>query len=323
MMLESGKVPAANVADYNYLSGQLAYQDEDWAAARTAILAAIAAGYTGTGPQAVVAETYFSQAMYAEGLEYLAAEVNRLVAAGQPVDAAWLKRGISVSYNNNFSDTASAFARTHARLYPGRDSWGDAIAIERNFGQFDNQETLDLLRLSDRTGSLRSERDYVDYIDAADARRLPGEVTRVVEAGIAAGLLKTSDLFIAESRDTAKARLRSDQAELPSLVTDARKPGATALTATAAGDAMLSYGKAAEAEEMYTIALGKAGVDTQRVMTRLGIAQVDQGKTAEAKATFAKVTGNRAGIARLWTVYADQKAAPAPMATTGSPATKM
>jgi hypothetical protein len=309
LMLESGKVPPAAVADYNYLAGQLAYQDEDWAAARAGILAAVKAGYTGTGPQALVAETFFSQDMYAEGLEYLAAEVNALVAAGQPVDETWLKRGISVAYNNDYAETASAFARTYAKLYPGRDSWGDAIAIERNFSNFENQETLDILRLSFRVKSLRNERDYVDYIDAADARRLPGEVSRVVEAGISAGLLSPSDVFIAESRDTAKARIKSDQAELPSLESDARKTGSTALTATAAGDAMLSYGKAAQAEEMYTIALGKAGADTQRVLTRLGIAQVDQGKTAEAKATFAKITGKRAAIAKLWAVYVEQKAA--------------
>ncbi len=315
MMLESGRVPAESQDDYYFLSGQLAYQDKDWEAARTRLLAAIDAGYDSNGPQAIIAETYFSQDKFAEGLEYLAAEINKRAAAGQPVDQLWLRRGIAVSYTNDFGETAGAFARMNAKMFPDRDSWGDAIAIERNFNDFDAQETLDILRLSQRTGSLRNERDYVDYIEVADARRLPGEVTSVVAEGMAAGLLNAKDLFIAESSSTAKARLSADQAELPALERDARKPSSTAVTSTAAGDAFLSYGKAAQAEEMYTIALGKAGADLPRVMTRLGITQVDQGKIEEAKASFAKVTGNRAPIAKLWTVYAEQKAAAVPVET--------
>lgn len=316
MMLESGKVPAADLPKYIFLAGQLAYQDKDWATARTRFLSAMEAGYSGADPEAVVAETYFSENNYAGGLKYLTDAINGRISAGKTIDQNWLKRGISVAYNNNLAEAAATFAGLNAKLYPGRDSWGDAIAIQRNFGNYENQETLDLLRLSDRTGSLRSERDYVDYIEAADARRLPGEVTRVVDAGIAAGQLDAQDLFVAESRTVAKGRLSTDQAELPALESDARKPGATAVTAAAAGDALLSYGKAAQAEEMYKIALGKPGADTARVLTRLGIAQVDQGKIDEAKANFAKVTGNRAPIAKLWMIYADQKGgAPAAAAT--------
>ena len=318
MMLESGKVPAESLGDYNFLAGQLAYQDKDWETSRTRLLAAVDAGFDNNDPQAIIAETYFSQEKYGEGLEYLAAEINKRIAAGKDIDHDWLKRGIAVSYKNGFAETAGAFARMNAKMFPSRDSWGDAIAIERNFNDFDSQETLDVLRLAQRTGSLRSERDYVDYIEVADPRRLPGEVNSAVEAGMEAGLLNTSDVFVAESRSTAKARLSADQAELPALERDARKPSSTAVTATAAGDAFLSYGRAAQAEEMYTIALGKAGVDTPRVMTRLGIAQADQGKTEEAKATFAKITGKRAPIAKLWTVYIDQKAAPAAVETSAA-----
>ncbi len=315
MMLESGKVPAEALGDYNFLAGQLAYQDKDWETSRTHLKAAIDTGYSSSDPQAIISETYFSQDKFAEGLEYLAAEINKRVLAGKDVDQAWLQRGIAISYKNGFAESAGAFARMNAKMFPSRDSWGDAIAIERNFNDFDSQETLDMMRLAKRTGSMRNERDYVDYIEVADARRLPGEVNSAVEQGLAAGLLNTSDVFVAESRSTAKARLNADQAELPALERDARKPTATAVTATAAGDAFLSYGKAAQAEEMYMIALTKAGADMPRVMTRLGIAQVDQGKIEEAKATFAKVTGNRAPIAKLWAVYADQKAADAPAET--------
>jgi Flp pilus assembly protein TadD len=54
--------------------------------------------------------------------------------------------------------------------------------------------------------------------------------------------------------------------------------------------------------------MGKPGLDTQRLLTRIGIAQFDQGKYADAQATFAKVTGPRQPMAQLWAIYSAQKA---------------
>jgi hypothetical protein len=166
------------------------------------------------------------------------------------------------------------------------------------------------MRLADRTKSLRSERDYIDYIAAADARRLPGETQRIIKSGIAAGLLKSGDVFVSEANTVSAGRLQADTADLPKLAKDARAPGASVATLMAAGDAFLSYQKPAEAEEFYTLALTKPGVDTPRVLTRLGIAQADQGKAAEAQASFAKVEGARQAIARLWALYAQQAGKP-------------
>ncbi len=78
------------------------------------------------------------------------------------------------------------------------------------------------------------------------------------------------------------------------------------MTVTAAGDTFLSYNRPAEAEEFYTKALTMAGGDAPIILTRLGIAQLDQGKNAAAEATFKKVTGARKPIADLWAIYAMQ-----------------
>ena len=59
---------------------------------------------------------------------------------------------------------------------------------------------------------------------------------------------------------------------------------------------------------MFALALEKGGGDRDQILTRLGIAQVRQGKNAEAKATFAQVSGQRAAVARMWTLYADTRA---------------
>jgi hypothetical protein len=308
MMIDSGRVPAADVGKYNYLAGQLAYNDKDYAASRDFINAAIAAGYSENDPEVLLAETYFAQGQAAQGVGVLDKAIAARVAAGQTVPDTWIKRGLAMAYQAKLAPQSAKYAGMLAQYYPSKDTWGDAIAIQRNMNDYDGQDLLDLMRLASATGSLRSERDYVDYINSADARRLPGEVSRVVDAGIAAGMLKANDPFVTEVRGIAGPRMAADKADLPGLERDASAANATALTVTAAGDAFLSYNDYAKADKYYTAALAKPGADTARILTRLGIAQLGEGKTAEAQATFAKVEGARQAIARLWGIYAAQKA---------------
>lgn len=306
LMLDSGKVPPADLARNSYIAAQLAYNAKDWAAARTRAEQAIAAGYTGDG-ELLIAETYFASQQVPAGLEAIDKAIAKKIAAGALVPEDWLKRSVAQAYQAQLQPQAVKYAGMYAQYHPSVNSWGDAIAIQRNLFNYEGHELLDILRLSARTNSLRNERDYVDYITAVDARRMPGEAQRIIDQGIAANLLKPNDVFVSEARKIAAGRIAADQADLPGLERDARAANATAVTATAAGDTFLNYQQPVKAEEFYTIALTKPGVDTQRVLTRLGIAQLDQGKVAEAKATFAKVTGPRQQIAQLWTIYAGQK----------------
>jgi tetratricopeptide (TPR) repeat protein len=324
MMLKSGKVSPEQLGLFNFIGGQLAYNMKDFDAARTYLQAALDAGYTEGDPKALIAESYFAQDQAEQGLTFLSQEIARKRQAGEPVDTEWLARGFAVAYTAGLGPQAADYGAMLVDVDPSKANWGNAIGVLRIYGNYDDQGLLDLLRLSKRTDSLQNERDYVDYIEAADARRLPAEVNKVVQEGIAVGVLKSGDVFVAEAKNISSGRLTQDKADLPGLAKDARAAGATAKTAMAAGDAFLSWDDPKTAEEMYTTALGKPGVDTARVQTRLGIAQADQGKWADAEATFAKITGPRAGIARLWTLYVDHKsggATPAaPAATEPAPA---
>ncbi|MFN4114529.1 MAG: hypothetical protein ACK4GD_11360 [Sphingomonadaceae bacterium] len=325
MMLASGKVEAARLGTFNYTAYQLASQNGNHAAARTYLDRAIdlqhtfearmSDGSTRTlGPddmRLMYAETYFDQDKYAEGLAYMNQQVEDRTAAGGAVPRDWIARSLGVAYNNDQSDAALSFSKLFVKHFPSDLSWGDAIAIQRNLIDYDPQQSLDILRLAARTNALRDTRSYVDYIDAADARRLPGEVKRVIENGIAAGKLTSGDVYVAEASGIANARIAADRADLPALERDAKAANATAATASGAGDAFLSYQDYARAEAMYQIAAGKPGADMSRVMLRLGIAQVGLGKMDEALASFAKVDGSRRHIADLWEIHARQAATPA------------
>jgi tetratricopeptide (TPR) repeat protein len=225
-------------------------------------------------------------------------------------------RANQIAYKAKLGNEAIQWSLMLAENDPTPINWLAAGQIIRDFGNFTNQESLDLGRLLMRQGAINadprfSEREYVEYIQAADPRRLPAEVIKVAEAGIAKGALRANDTFVADALNQARGRIAADKASLAGLDRDAHAPSATAVTAMAAGDAFMSYDNAVKAEEFYKIALGKSGVDTPRILTRLGIAQSDQGKYAEALATFGKIDGTRKPLAQLWMLYVNQKSKPA------------
>ena len=307
-VIASGKLQGAELGKYNYFLGGIAYDAKDYLAARTAFSNSIAAGYNENDVQALLAETYFATNELQPGMVQLQTAIDSFKTAGTLAPKEWYIRGLSVAYKAKAYDNAFRFGVGLVAAYPSTDNWADAIGLARTAGRFQAQETLDLMRLMGRTGSFRDTSDYAEYLQAADARRAPAEVLKVLDEGLKSGKLQASDVFVSDNRNIAQGRLASDKAALPALERDALVASAPLATVMAAGDAFLSYDQAAKAEGFFRAALGKPGVDADRAQTRLGIALVDQGKFDEAQAAFAKVGGVRKPIAELWGVYTAQKA---------------
>lgn len=303
-MVDSGKLSPADNAKFQFYIGGLSYDLREYAPARTSFLAAIAGGYTEGGVDGLLADAYFNDNMPNEGLKVLDAAITKRGAAAPE---EWIRKGIVVSYKAKLPAEAIKFSTRLVEGYPTKENWALSLSVVRDMSTFQNQEQIDLLRLMGRTGSFSEGRDYIEYIQAADPRRLPAEALKVVNLGLAAGKLQLSDPFVADAKSMSTARMAEDKASLVAMERDARSPSATAASAMAAGDAFLSHDNAIKAEEMYKIALAKPGVDTPRVLTRLGIVQSDQGRFGEAQETFAKVTGVRVPIAQLWSAYAKSK----------------
>ncbi len=313
-MIESGKTNPADLPRFQYFAGSFAFDAKDFAAARVGLQAAVNGGYHDNDADALLAESYLSDNQVPQGLAVLKQAIETRNATPNKAPAGWYRRGLGAAYKAQLLEQATDFAMSLVKAYPTADNWAGAITVVREIGKFPAQETLDLMRLMGRTNSYAEERDYIEYIQAADPRRLPGETLKVIEAGIAAGKLRANDPFVSEARTIANGRIAADRASLVALERDARSPAATASTVSGAADAFLSYGDAAKAEALFNLALAKPGAEQDRVLTRLGIAQLDQGNLAGAQANFAKVNGQRKYIAQLWGIYAAQKAAPAPAA---------
>jgi len=308
LMLASGTLPPTTAAQVSVMRGQYAYVGKDYAKAIELLGPQAAAGAADETSVRMLADAYVQQNRAAEGIRALQTAIRAQQGAGKAVPESWYKAGLSLALNTKALNDAGLFSSGLASNYPSTANWAVAISVVRMLGAFQPQDMLDLLRLMDRTNSFSEGNEYLDYIQSADARRLPGEVNRIIAKGMAAGKISTSDTFVAESRTIASTRMAADKASLPAAERDARAPAASTAAVMGVADAFLSYEQPATAESLYQVALAKPGVDANRALTRLGIAQVDQGKYAEAQASFAKVTGVRKPIADLWSIYAAQKA---------------
>lgn len=312
MMVNSGKVPITATGQYNYIVYQLAGATGDHVKSRTYLQKAIDLGYTGDQSQSdlliAMAQTYFNTDEYPRGLQFFDQALDAKKAAGEPIEERLYEIAFSVAYREGIQPQVYDYAVTRAQMFPTDENWTNAINVVRVLNDYDDQATLDMLRLSRMAGVMKDKQEYLIYVETADARRLPQEVKNVIEEGYANGGIDRDDSYIAEQLRIASGRIETDREELPVLAQDARASDASLATVRAAGSAFLSYGEYDKAVEFYTKALGMPGVNTEEALTRMGIAQVGMEDYAGAQTTFAKITGARMPMARIWSGYAAYQA---------------
>jgi len=318
LMLASNKVGLDQVARFNFIAYQLSNAQNDFTKARTYLQRAIDLNFStpnvsSADMQIAMAENFFAENRFREGLTYLSSAIEDRKAQRQSIEENWYRRGLTVAYNNEIVPEVYDFVVGWIGDYGSPTNWRDAINLTRNLNDFQQPEMLDLLRLARQTGALSDASDYDYYIEAADARRLPQEVKEVIEEGKASGVITAGNLYATEQLDIADGRIASDRSELPAFEADALKPDARLTTVKAAADTLLSYSEWQRAAVLYEKALAMPGVEKDEVTLRLGIAQIGMEDHSTAQETFAKVEGSRERIAMLWSAYATaQGAASAP-----------
>ncbi|HWU02167.1 MAG TPA: hypothetical protein VN222_05465 [Novosphingobium sp.] len=308
-MLASGKAPAEIQPNLHAAVGEFSFELKDYATSRAELQAAISGGYHKDDVDYLLAEADWADNKLPEGFDALHKAVTYVRQSNGTLREGWFKRGIQVAYQTKQVNEAVSFGADLVGTFPSKGNWSLVIAVVRDLAQYPSQDNLDLMRLMGRTDSFAEERDYLEYIQSADARRNPGEVQAIIAKGVASGMLKNDSTTVVEARQIAAKRIADDKASLPGLERDARAANASVALITAAGDAFLSYGDAAKAAGFYKAAVAKPGADLAVVNTRLGIALVDSGDYAGAQDAFGKVTGPRQLLASLWTAYAKLKAA--------------
>lgn len=312
MMINSGGAQPDMMGQLQYLAGVTAYQTGDYAGAIQYIKPAYDSGYRDQQGMIdrILADAYKRTNNSGAALQMAQTEIDRAKAAGTKPGESAIRTALQAAYDSKQAGAATDLSAQLVQNYPTADSWKAAFQVTRALNNLGAQENLDMMRLMARTNSLSSKGDYFSYIQDGDPRRNPGELLKIMEQGVSSGHLTSGE--IAEYRNLAQSRVTADRNSLASYERDARAGSATFATVNGAADAFLSYDQPAKAEELYKLALPKAGAEKDRVLTRLGIAQADQGKYQEAQSTFSQVTGaSRAPVAKLWSAYVQSKANPA------------
>lgn len=308
LQLESGKVDPSAVGQYQWFVGNLAFQMEDYAAAREALQAAVNAGYNDDGdPTGLMLETYFAEGNAQAGVNRVIEAANQRVQQGGEVPQQWLLRGLQAAYDNEMTDAANELSLLLVENHPSERNWTNALQVVGALNDFEPQPQLDLLRLMRHTDVMSNRAEYARYIENADPRIMANEVEDVLEEGLAAGQFEPDDSYYVEVKSIVDSRVAQDREDAPGLVAEA-EAGEDAESAMIAADVLYSLDNFAEAERLYRMA-AERGADRDTALTRVGMAQVMQGKYAEAQETLAQVSGQRETIAELWAAYAAQQQA--------------
>ncbi|PLK25848.1 hypothetical protein [Novosphingobium sp. TH158] len=307
--INSGKALAADLPTFEFEAANACYDIPDWPCAQKHYANAIALGKRDGNVELLHADTYFRQNQFAEGTDMVLKAVASRKAANLPIGPEWYAQGLNPVFRAKMLPQATALSAGLVSDFPSATNWSSAIRVQRYLGGLQGQDMMDLLRLLKRTGAFEDGNEYVEFVELGDKLRYPPEVLEVLDLGSKAGKLNVeSDISLKEIKASAVLHDKEDRAGIAGMETRAKSATATPAAVNAAADVMLTYGQAAKAEELYNLALAKPGLDRDRILTRLGIAQIDQGKFAEAQATFAKVGGVRTNLAKLWSIYAAQKA---------------
>lgn len=319
LQLDSGKVPPERLAQFNYFAGSLSWDKKDYPAAQKYFTQAFNLGYTGDDIDRLVPETYFEQKQDAQGLAELKRMEQVREAKGSMLGEDAMRRGLQVAYEDRDAAQTTDFAAMVARHYPRPEIWNIALTVLADTYDLTGDESVDIYRLLKLNDALKNTREYVDYINAVDPRRMSNEALPIIQEGIAKGALKPTDAFVKENLQIATQRAPQDKAQAAEIEKDGRA-GANGVPARAAGDNYLSIGNPQKAVEMYQLAAQKGGVDASQIQMRLGVAQTEAGNYDAARQQFQQVTGKRQPIAKMWLAYIDAKQSPPPAAPAAAPA---
>jgi len=317
--LESGLVPAADAAIYNFFSGQFAYQKKDYAKAAQRLEAARAAGSTEASLPDVLLDSYAKSGQTDKAVSFAKENIATMLAAGQrPSEQMFVVPARALQEANRTEEMLDLLA-LRVQSYPTPQIWHQTLMIAIRGA--DKERTLDTLRLMRATNSLLERSEYAEYATLASQAALPGEVVAVIREGKAKRVIPAAD---AELDELAKTQVERAGDEESTLAAYAKKPATLSnpKVAGVTGDALVGYGRAAEAIPLYQAALS-AGGDKDLWTYRLAVAQAMTGDAAAAKASFGQVTGPRKPLAKFWLAKLNADAAPAaaPAPAAAQPAT--
>jgi tetratricopeptide (TPR) repeat protein len=318
-MLDSGVSPPESSAPYNFYSGSFAYGDKNYPKAVQRLEAAQAAGSKEPSLSLLLMDAYLSSGQVDKGVALAKSAIEASRAAGQrPSEELYVRPAKALQAAKRTNELLDILT-LRVRDWPQPAVWRNTLYILLQQSGENKDMTLDVLRLMSATNAMTDRAEYLEYASLAIEAGYPGEVVSVIQKGVGANVFKKDDAKFGPILESQTERAKTDRT---ALLSDASKPPATPKAARATADGLVGIGEYAKAIPLYE---GVAATDPV-AQYRLGVAQALAGQKDAAVATFAKVTGDRARLAQLWTVHvqtppaaaAAPVAAPAAAPATGS-----
>lgn len=306
-LIALGQVAADELPGYLTLQAQFALDARDTPKAERALNQLLTLRPNDANTMWTLARLRLQQNNRPEGIAMLQRAIAAHQASGRPAPEPWHRLALATAYESRQAAQSIALARTLVGAYPSAVNWRDALLIYRELGTLDTGAQVDLWRLMRATGALSGERDYQQLAEALNQAGLPGEAKAVLDEGVTRRMIDSARSPFREMLSVATQRIPADRADLP----NAQRAALAAATGTPAlrtGDAMLGYGRYADAVALYRAAIQKGGIDANVVNTRIGIAHALAGQRVEAEAAFRAVTGPRADLAAFWLLWLAQPA---------------
>jgi tetratricopeptide (TPR) repeat protein len=287
---------------YSGLGGSL-YNEKEYARAAAAYQRALALNPNNSDAANMLGDALLAGGQKAEAVAAYQRLLQADAAAGRKPDEALIKRALAVAYDAK-SPAAIDLARQWVTNYPSAASWSDTVAIYTNLNQPDVEGRLDLYRLMQATGALKTGGEYAQYARLAADQNNFNEAQAAFDAGVAAKLIDPAKAEYSDLAQGLKTKGKASTADLEA----AAKSAQTGIALVHIGDRYAAMGNNAKAVELYRAALSKPGTDAGVANLHMGIALARSGDKAGAIAALNAVTGPRADIAKLWLTYVNQKA---------------
>lgn len=303
------KIAASNVLDTSKVSalyvglGGSYFNDKQYGPASTAYQKALAIDPRNDEAGKMVGEALFAAGQKAEAATAFRRAIQASVAAGQKPDESLVKRAVAVAYDAQLP-SAVDLARQWVASYPSPAAWSDTLAIYTNLNHPDAEGALDLYRLRQVTGSMTDGGEWAQYARTAAELNNFNEAQTALDAGVASKTLNPADPKYSDLVNGLKVKPKATAAQLA----EATKAAVNGMALLRIGDRYYAMGDYAKAVELYKMSMDKPGVDKDVANLHVGMALARSGDKAGATAALNSVGGTRAGIAKLWLTYVDQKA---------------
>ncbi|HEY1961710.1 MAG TPA: hypothetical protein VGG69_04770 [Rhizomicrobium sp.] len=250
-----------------------------------------------------LAVAYYNMKDNARAQQYAQKSIDMAKAAGKQPDENALK----IVMNSQIASNPAAAEQTLENIVMrtnSTDDWGRLIDHTFGVPGTNDINAMDLYRLKFVTNSLRRD-------DAALAGKLANELYYY---GDAERILQSQGIT-GPDLNTARSGAAKEQGSLNAEIAAARK--GSGQDAIRVAEALYGYGRYADAEDLARAAMAKGlggkkcrgHCDPAEATLLVGMAQVAQGKNAEAIATLNAVTGSEANrkTGHLWAIYAQIK----------------